>query len=134
MAHPRVGVGVIVQKGGHVLIGQRKGSLGDGHWALPGGHLEYGESFEACATREVLEETGIAVSDVCFATAENTVFPEGKHYVTIFMHAQAPTGADARLMEPDKCSRWCWVMWEDLKLHKPLFQPLQQLVQRGYKP
>lgn len=43
-------------------------------------------------------------------------------------------GADAQLMEPDKCSKWCWVMWEDLKLHKPLFQPLQQLVQRGYKP
>lgn len=37
-----------------------------------------------------MEETGIAVSDVSFATAENTVFPEGKHYVTIFMLAQAP--------------------------------------------
>lgn len=39
----------------------RKGSHGDGEWALPGGHLEMGESFEQCAVREVEEETGIMV-------------------------------------------------------------------------
>lgn len=28
-------------------------------WALPKGHVEHGESVEACAVREVFEETGI---------------------------------------------------------------------------
>ena len=29
-------------------------------WELPGGHREAGESIDACAQRELLEETGIA--------------------------------------------------------------------------
>lgn len=65
---------------------------GSDHWALPGGHLEYTESFEDCAVREVLEETGISIkSTPDFAYAVNSVFQEsGKHYVTIFMRANVP--------------------------------------------
>ena len=59
-----------------------------GTWALPGGHLDFGESFETCAMREVLEETGLQVKDdrVHFLTATNDIMPsEHKHYVTIFV-------------------------------------------------
>lgn len=39
-------------------------------------------------------------------------------------------------MEPDKCAGWCWVAWEQLQQeqYQPLFQPLKQLVERGYQP
>ncbi|KAK0549201.1 hypothetical protein OC846_001697 [Tilletia horrida] len=64
---PRVGLAVFVlNTHGHVLIGKRKGSHGAGKIALPGGHLELHESFEDCAVREVLEETGIELD-----TSEN---------------------------------------------------------------
>ncbi|EPQ26980.1 uncharacterized protein PFL1_05615 [Pseudozyma flocculosa PF-1] len=57
---PRVGVGVLVlNERGRILLGKRTGSHGAGTLALPGGHLELHESFEDCAIREVLEETGI---------------------------------------------------------------------------
>lgn len=56
-----------------------------GTWALPGGHLEYAESFEDCAKREVLEETGLSVQDLQFLTVTNSIPPGGHHYVTIFM-------------------------------------------------
>ncbi len=46
-------------KGREILLGQRKGAHGAGTWATPGGHLEFGESVKACATRELLEETGL---------------------------------------------------------------------------
>lgn len=57
-----------------------------GTFALPGGHLEYGESFSACAARELLEETGIEVEtdDLQYLTTVNTVFEkELLHYVTV---------------------------------------------------
>lgn len=79
----------------YILIGKRKGSHGSGTLALPGGHLDmHEESFEACAVRELHEETGIQTtsSSVKFLTAVNSPrmrdaseAGEGKHYVTIFM-------------------------------------------------
>lgn len=54
-------------------------------WQIPGGHLEHGESFFACAERETLEETGLKVRGVRVLDVTNDIFPEGKHYITIFV-------------------------------------------------
>lgn len=73
-----------------------------GTWQLPGGHLEYGESFEGCAAREVLEETGLKVdfNSALFLTATNDIMAEeGKHYVTIFVACMLPDAALER--EPE---------------------------------
>ena len=55
---------------------------------MPGGHLDFGESFERCAVREVLEETGLSVNadSIQFLTATNDIMTsENKHYITIFV-------------------------------------------------
>jgi hypothetical protein len=53
---------------------------------LPGGHLEFGESFFECAKREVLEETGLSVSNFRVLAVTNDIMEmEKKHYVTIFV-------------------------------------------------
>lgn len=36
-----------------------------------GGHLEFGESFEQCARREVKEECGVDLDWVCYGTTLN---------------------------------------------------------------
>ncbi len=41
----KVGIGVMVVKDGHVLIGKRVSSHGEGEYCFPGGHMEYMESF-----------------------------------------------------------------------------------------
>ena len=65
---PLVGLGVLVFRGGKLLIGQRRGSLGAGEYALPGGHLEHGEEFEECAVREVRGACGWRAGPCLWAT------------------------------------------------------------------
>ncbi|MFA9441543.1 NUDIX hydrolase [Uliginosibacterium sp. sgz301328] len=132
MSHPipLVGVGVVVIRDGLVLLGLRKGSHGSGTWALPGGHLEYGESLEQCAEREVLEETGLEIQNLSHGAFSNDLF-EGKHYVTLIVVAHSQAG-EPRVLEPEKCSRWQWFRWSELP--EPLFQPLASVYKAGYVP
>ncbi|KAF2722234.1 hypothetical protein K431DRAFT_284184 [Polychaeton citri CBS 116435] len=141
---PRVGVGVFVYHGDgspEFIIGQRKGSHGAGTFALPGGHLEHGESFEECAAREILEETGLVIDKVKFLTATNSVFHDTrKHYVTIFMTAVARSSdggsstIEPELIEPDKCEGWTWTTFNDMNQkyggQQSLFLPLLDLVKQ----
>jgi len=129
---PRVGVGVIVLRDGLVLLGQRLNSHGAGHWALPGGHLEFGETAEQCALREVREETGLKVQCLGLGPYSNDVFAaEGKHYVTLFVLASAPAGEPA-VLEPGNCQQWQWFRWSALP--EPLFQPIESLLRAGFVP
>ncbi|MCA3266168.1 MAG: NUDIX domain-containing protein [Azospirillum sp.] len=61
---PEIGVGVFCfDVEGKVVLMRRKGSLGDGMLGLPGGKLDFGESLEMCARREVAEEIGCQLLD-----------------------------------------------------------------------
>lgn len=129
---PRVGVGVIVQRDGMVLLGMRKGAHGAGTWALPGGHLDFGETVEHCAIREVREETGLHAQVMARGPYTSNLFQkEGKHYITLFVIAHAPTGVP-RICEPSKCSDWRWFRWSTLP--QPLFPPLFSLYASGFVP
>jgi 8-oxo-dGTP diphosphatase len=129
---PRVGVGVIVLRRGLVLLGRRLGSHGAGSWALPGGHLEFGESVEQCARREVMEEAGLSLTTIAPGPYTSDLFAaEHKHYVTLFVVAQCPAG-EPELREPGKCAAWQWFRWSALP--QPLFQPLASLLDSGFVP
>ena len=55
----KIAVNIFVVRDGLILLGKRKGAIGDGTWCLPGGHLEYMESLTEAAKRELKEETGL---------------------------------------------------------------------------
>ncbi len=129
---PKVGVAACIIKDNKVLLGKRKGAHGAGSWSFPGGHLEFNESWEECAARETLEETGIKIKNIRFGTVTNDIFKEeGKHYVTIFMLAELDCG-EVKIMEPEKYEKWEWFDWSDLP--QPLFVPLQNLLRKDYNP
>ena len=110
---PKVGIGVMVFRDKRVLMGRRKSSHGAGEWAWPGGHLEYMESFESCAKREVMEETGMEIENVRFNRLMNLKVYEPKHYVDVGLIADWKSG-EPEIREPHKCDGWEWFSMDSL--------------------
>ncbi|MFC9067916.1 MULTISPECIES: NUDIX domain-containing protein [Streptomyces] len=52
---------IVLVAEGHVLLIERDWPPFEGRWALPGGHVDPGETSLQAAVRELLEETGIEV-------------------------------------------------------------------------
>lgn len=52
---------VLIRRNEEVLLGLKKTGFGKGNWNGPGGKVEPGESIEAAAKRECLEELGVDV-------------------------------------------------------------------------
>ena len=59
--NPAPAAGVIIEKEGQILLVRRKYNPYKGDWCLPAGFIEYGESPEHCAVREVKEETNLEI-------------------------------------------------------------------------
>lgn len=92
-----------------------------------------GESFEECAAREVKEETGLEIDKPQYLTVTNNVISEKVHTVCIFIRAvPADPNKQPETLEPEKCAGWDWYEWNNLP--KPLFGPLQDMVQSGFNP
>ena len=113
----KVGVGVLIYNNkNEVLLGLRKSKHGEGTWCPPGGHLEYGESFEEAGVRETAEETGLILNrqDLSVCGVTNDFFKEsGKHYVTAILKALNFSGKPV-VKEPDKCAEWHWFPKDEL--------------------
>lgn len=127
---PMVGLGVFVKKDGYILLGRRKGSHGAGMYSLPGGHLEKNETFEKCAAREVMEETGIEIENINTLTVINDIFPrDGLHYATIFVIADYKNGEVVN-KEPEKCAGWDW--YYPYELPQPMTPTVEKAIQWMY--
>lgn len=110
---PLVGIGVIIERNGKILIGERTNSHGAGSFQIPGGHLEFGESFEDCAKREAGEETGLNDIVIKKIISVGNDIAYGKHYVSIGMLAESLAGEPTN-PEPEKSCAWQWYEPKDI--------------------
>ena len=82
---PLVGVGAVVVDQGRVLLVRRGREPLKGHWSLPGGMLELGESLEAGVIREIREETGLTVEPLQLVELLDRIHRDGErirfHYI-----------------------------------------------------
>jgi 8-oxo-dGTP pyrophosphatase MutT (NUDIX family) len=76
-------------------------------WEMPGGQVEIGESLEAAAQREVLEESGIEVADLVFCGVFQSL---SKSVVNVLFRARCSGGTpqtsdeslDVGFFEPER--------------------------------
>lgn len=108
-AAPMVGVGAIVVDKGRVLLVCRGREPMKGHWTLPGGVLELGESLVDGVKREVAEETGLEVEPIELIELLDRIHREGEkvryHYV-IADYLCRVTGGELRAASDADAVRW----------------------------
>ncbi|MGA2729894.1 MAG: NUDIX hydrolase [Terracidiphilus sp.] len=106
---PLVGVGAVIVHEGRVLLVQRGREPLKGHWSLPGGMVELGESLQAGVIREVEEETGLLVEPVELIELLDRIHREGEriryHYV-IADYLCRVTGGELKAASDADAVRW----------------------------
>ncbi len=92
---PLIGVGAVVFNDRHEILLIKRGKAPNyGQWMVPGGTLEWGESLEECAVREVREETGVEIEIETFVEIIEAIQRGGAdfHYVIMDFAARAVSG------------------------------------------
>jgi len=123
----KIGCEVFLIKDDAILLGKRKNCYGEGMWALPGGHLEYGESLLECIKRELREELGIDGTELELVTMVDNIDERG-HYLHMSFLLKKYLG-EIQNMEPDLCYEWKF--FDILTLPENIFKPHQKIL-RNY--
>jgi ADP-ribose pyrophosphatase YjhB (NUDIX family) len=94
-AVPRLGVGAfILDDYDRLLLVQRRREPEAGHWGLPGGKVDFGETVEAAVAREIEEELGIAIRlDGLMCLVDQIDMAAGTHWVAPVYRAVIASGA-----------------------------------------
>jgi ADP-ribose pyrophosphatase YjhB (NUDIX family) len=134
------GFGVILEKDGKILLGMRhpdpdkadSAFRSSGEWCLPGGKLEWGESLEDGAIREVKEETGITIKNPQVISVHNCR-NEHAHFMTVGLIAHEWDG-DALIMEPDEIIKWDWFSLNNLPQPRyfPSFEVIENYLRKEF--
>lgn len=90
-----------------LLTRRRNAAYGDGHWHLPSGHLEPGESITATLIREAEEELGIGLSEDTIEFAHVMHRDDEGGRIGFFWTATEWSGTPA-IREPEKCDGLDW--------------------------
>lgn len=83
---PKVVVSVLLKYKNKYLLA--KEAVEDGHekWLIPGGKVEFGETLEAAARREIKEEVDIDIGKFKHITFYEAVFPDFNYHTVIFFY------------------------------------------------
>jgi ADP-ribose pyrophosphatase YjhB (NUDIX family) len=138
---PLVGMGAVIVDEGRVLLVRRGSEPLKGHWSLPGGLLELGESLIAGVVREVREETGLDVEMVELVELLDRIHRDGErvryHYV-IADYLCRVTGGSLQAASDADAVRWVeraeWKSQSALKLDPITVRVIEMGWQRAQAP
>ena len=88
----RILIAVVLLKGNKVLLVQHQKNNRK-YWLLPGGGLEYGETIEQCAIRELREETNLDISLGELILVSESIPPDQhRHVVNLYYRGEINSG------------------------------------------
>lgn len=90
-----------------ILLIQRRHERFAGSWALPGGFLDEGETLEACAARELHEETGLVAEDLRLFGTYSTPGRDPRGWtITAAYLTRVAEGVEAHAGDDAAACRW----------------------------
>ncbi len=87
---PRVGSATIVIHENKILLGRRNKKNAFGKWIIPGGGVDWGESLEQAAIREIKEETNLNIIIDRFIGFKEIIAIEHDYHALVFFHLGHP--------------------------------------------
>lgn len=122
---PGVGVGIVVFRDPSLreaLLVRRGNAPSKGHWAPPGGRVEWGEALNAAAQRELREETGLdatMISPLHIFGAFDAMQRDERGHATfhfVLVELTAIANGNAMPIAADDATEWRW--WPVARLHE----------------
>jgi 8-oxo-dGTP diphosphatase len=109
-----VGIAVFNTEGKIFITKRGQAASNDrGKWEIPGGGIEFGETLEIAAKREIKEENDIDIEIVEPLHMSDHILPdEGQHWVTTTFMCRY-VGGEPKRMEPEKCEAVGWFTIEE---------------------
>ena len=103
---PKTGASVLVYKKDKILLIKRGKEPYKGHWSLPGGSQDFGETLEEAARRELKEETNLDAPILSFAQVRDRITYDDAgnlkyHFVLATFIARQFTGEPKALDDAD---------------------------------
>ncbi len=93
---PRVTSAVLVVQDGKYLLAERNKENYSGYWVIPGGGIEFGETIEEAAIREIKEETNLDVVLIKKIGYKEAINVSGNYHSIIFFHLAKPKHTDIK--------------------------------------
>ena len=87
---PRLGASVLVKHENKYLLGKRNKENANGKWIIPGGGINWGETSEQAAIREIKEETGIDVKIKKLICIKEIIATHADYHSIVFFYLAEP--------------------------------------------
>lgn len=112
---------IVSGNSGRVLVLRRAAdTTSGGTWCLPGGKIDYGDTVEQAAARELEEETGLRAADLRFLFYQDSLptAPGGVHCLNLYLEC----AAEGELSLNSESADFAWIARHDLEQYRLAFR------------
>jgi 8-oxo-dGTP diphosphatase len=107
-------------EGRALLLRRARTDYGDGGWCLPGGKVDYGETVEQSALKELREETALEARSPRFLFFQDSLPPEpgSMHCINLYFECEAVGELEMNAESSD----WAWIGPDELAGYDIVFR------------